>query len=161
MTSLSLRVIKYNIFKKHLKKIILKGFNVNENRKRGCVTIVRTPHVRTAGRQCIHILHSIQPTCRSSSRSDTTTPDTFYPSNFLFSYFRLLRVYLRRHHRVWRGSQRVVILFERCSVDRLSSVHQRGLPALRRSDREPFEGSVHGLIHRTDWTRALSRFLVR
>ena len=86
MTSLSLRVIQYDIFQKHLKKIILKGFNVNENRKRdwGCVTIVRTPHLRTAGRQCIHILHSIQPTCHSSSRSDTTTPDTFYPSNFLF-----------------------------------------------------------------------------
>lgn len=57
----------------------------------------------------------------------------------------------------------MVILLEGRRGDGLCSdcEHQRGLPALRRSHRRPFEDSVHRLIHGSDWTRPLSRFLVR
>lgn len=57
----------------------------------------------------------------------------------------------------------MVILLERRCGNGLSPhcEHERGLPALRCSDRQPFEGSVHGLVHGTDWTRSLSRFLMR
>lgn len=57
----------------------------------------------------------------------------------------------------------MVILLERRCRDWLSSdsEHQGGLPALRRSHRQPLERSVHRLIHGTDWTRSLLRLLMR
>lgn len=127
---------------------------------------VRTLQLRTIGRQYNHALHSVKRkgtvlTCRCR-KSGRATP--FFQLFLSFPrQYQILRVYLRRHHCGWRGSHRMVILLEWCCGDRLSSdcEHQWGLPALRRSDREPFEGSVHGLIHGTDWTRSLSRFLMR
>lgn len=76
---------------------------------------------------------------------------------------RSSRLYLCRHHCGWRRIHRVIILFQGGSGHRLSphGEHECGLPALRRSDRQPFERSVHRLICRTDWTRSLPRLLMR
>lgn len=71
--------------------------------------------------------------------------------------------YLRRHHCVGRGSQRVVILLERRRGNGLSAhrEHERGLPALGRPHRQPLERSVYRLVHGSDWTRSLPRLLMR
>lgn len=81
---------------------------------------------------------------------------------FFLSFFSNA-FYLRRHHCVGRGSHRVVILFERRRRNRLSAhrEHERGLPALGRPHREPFERSVYRLVHGSDWTRSLPRLLMR
>lgn len=56
----------------------------------------------------------------------------------------------------------MVILLERRRGDGLSAhrEHERRLPALGRPHRQPFERSVHRLVHGTDWTRSLPRLLM-
>lgn len=128
------------------------------------VTIVRTLHLRTTGRQSIRTPEPIKPvsvTSHPPAKKATVISTSPPPHTQNLTFFS--RVYLRRHHCVRRGSHRVVVLLERRCGNRLSSdrVHQRGLPVLRRPDRQPFEGSVHGLVRGTDRTRSLPRLLMR
>lgn len=57
----------------------------------------------------------------------------------------------------------MVILLERRRGNGLSAhrEHERGLPALGRPHRKPFERSVYRLVHRSDWTRSLPSLLMR
>lgn len=95
---------------------------------------------------------------QTPSQSNVLHTTTKVTDRFFFFFF-----YLRRHHCVGRGSHRVVILLERRRGNGLSAdrEHERGLPALDRPHRKPFERSVHRLVHGSDWTRSLPRLLMR
>lgn len=119
-------------------------------------------HTNSTTSRFIH-LHTLQQmrsllTRDKSHVLHTTKVTDRFPVSVLSNAF-----YLRRHHCVGRGSHRVVILLEGRRGNGLSAhgEHERGLPALGRPHRQPFERSVYRLVHGTDWTRSLPRLLVR